>query len=396
MIKKELLDYLKKQKSKQGHAKILYRFFSPSKLSAWKVFTNFDWDDENLYNIVYSYRYGYELKNIIDFEGSSVDEGSSVEATPAYNGSTKKVSNTSKQVAFEVDYGNIKVNMTAYDYLLSRNSLKSFNEHRQVLVNTRGTLSNGNLPTGLNIQYDKNKTENETLFTEDETEQQKILKIYQRVGRAQHPGIIFDNSGGEEVLHMVQNSGKITFNERLNLKISFMNQKDKDRWVETSVSIRKTCIAKNFNEMIKKTDVYYRTHGDRMHYLVNGIIKVKDSKGDTKIYPLFLFSCSDLNKKTLTASVEQTGFINFWVDKMLFENEIQKSNNNSIEINLDSDYAATSANIAKTLNSLNLSSVENITIDPTYVALSIITGFESEYIDPAWQDILGNETINES
>jgi len=282
--------------------------------------------------------------------------------------------------------GMINTTMTAYDYLLSYNSAEMFGEYRQALVNNRGTLSNGNFASGMSIQYDQTNTQVGLLDDED-TITKKPVKVFLRVGSAQHPGIIFNKAGSEEVLSSVTSSGIFRMNETQNQKLKFMNAADTDAWEATSANNRKVCIARNFDDMFKKTDIVYRTNGDRMHYLVNGLVTIRDTKGLSH-YPLFLFSCTDLNKNTLTATIEQDGFINFWLDKYRLEGAVERVNGNSIQVSLNQGYTARSNQIVAELNRLNLSSIESIEVDPTYTALAIVTGFDAEYIDPVWNEIL--------
>ena len=86
--------------------------------------------------------------------------------------------------------------------------------------------------------------------------------------------------------------------------------------------------------MMKETDVQYRTHGDRLHYLVIGKISFDFQKNFTSehmTFPLTMFSCQGERKtveKYLTLQVEKTGFINFVLDERMLDSELTKANGN--------------------------------------------------------------------
>jgi len=76
--------------------------------------------------------------------------------------------------------------------------------------------------------------------------------------------------------------------------------------------------------MIRETNSNYRIYGDRLHYFTVGKITIfkKEDIKETKNYPLFLFACSDVDEKKQRIEIETKGFINFWLDKNIFDNEI--------------------------------------------------------------------------
>jgi hypothetical protein len=93
---------------------------------------------------------------------------------------------------------------------------------------------------------------------------------------------------------------------------------------KTSEINKKKVIALNIDWMIKKTNIYYRTLGDRLHYFTVGKITTGFEKGSIKHYPLFLFACSNVDEKKQKIEIETKGFLNFWLDKNILANEISK------------------------------------------------------------------------
>lgn len=291
--------------------------------------------------------------------------------------------------------------MSAYDYILNFSNKSKLNDYRQALVSyKRGTLSNGKFCEGMSLQYKKDLPESqlplqetiplqETLPKDNKVDEKKPIKIYQQVGSVQNPGLVFSHSGTEKISRTVATGGSINIFEEFSDQIAFLHQEDQHAWVDLSKVEKRKCFSRNIEEMIKKTDINYRTHGDRMHYLVLGLIKILDIKGNSYKYPLYMFSCANLNKNTLIAEIEQEGFINFWLDKNMLEDNLLKING-SFLINLDENFASKMNMVSSKLTKLQLSPLESISVDPQYSSLSIVTGFEPEYIDPAWAKILEN------
>lgn len=283
---------------------------------------------------------------------------------------------------------------TAYDDILDYSSTKQFGDFRRVLIGNRGTIASGNLARGLTLIFDKNQSqENETLF-EDE-QQHSPVNIVQKMGTYGQPGLVFNKNGYEEVLRQIESRGELTISNLID-KFKFVNDKDATIWEDTSDTVRRRCVSRNLDKLIKETQIQYRIHGDRMHYLTIGIVEVETYQGKNERYPLFLFSCPELDLNRLSAQVDSTGFINFWLDKNIFDNEIAKKRNDSFEVTLDNDFANEVNTISQYLNGVNLSAkYKSIKVDPSYMAFQIVTGFEAEYVDPAWADILKAGSDNE-
>lgn len=277
---------------------------------------------------------------------------------------------------------------TAYDNILEYSSTKQFGDFRRVLVGSRGTIASGNLVKGLTLIFDKNQeANNETLF--DDYQKQKMpINVVQKIGGYNNPGLIFNKNGYEEVLRQIESRGQLSL---LNLmdKLKFQKDSDEDIWENAADTVKRRCMSKNLDKLIKETQVQYRIHGDRMHYLTIGLVEVETFKDKTERYPLFLFSCPELDLNKLNAHVDATGFVNFWLDKNIFDNEIGNKRNNNFEVTLDNGFANEVNTISQYMNGLNLSAkYKSIKIDPSYMAFQIITGFEAEYVDPVWQKIL--------
>jgi len=282
-------------------------------------------------------------------------------------------------------YDEIEGAMSAFDDILSYHSREKFKDFRQALVShKRGTLSSGTFSDAMAALYDKDMVQ--TGLLEESTE--RIIKkiLFLKQGQIQHPGLIFDTTGTERALSIIANNGRLKLHEEFAQYLKFHHQDDKDAWVQSDRSTKKRLIARNVDDLIKKTDVNYRTHGDRLHYLVAGLVTTRQGKLKNQ-YPLFLFSCSELNRHTLEAEVESTGFLNFWLDRNLLENTAGAVLG-GYEVNLNESFPSLMNNVASKLSDLQSSEFDEITVDAKYTALAIVTGFEAEYIDPAWGKIL--------
>lgn len=276
---------------------------------------------------------------------------------------------------------------TAYDNILEYSSIKQFGDFRRVLVGGRGTIASGNLAKGLTLVFDKNKASQESLFGDKPKEQQPI-SIAQKIGSYNQPGLIFNKSGYDEALRQVEARGELSLTSFID-KLHFLKDSDATTWEQSTDITKRRCISKNLDKLIKETQMQYRTHGDRMHYLTVGLVEVETYQDKTERYPLFLFSCSDLDINKFTAQVDTTGFVNFWLDKNIFDNEIGKKRNDNFQVTLDNDFASEVNTISQYMNGINLSTqYKSVRIDPSYIAFQIVTGFEAEYIDPVWSNIL--------
>lgn len=284
---------------------------------------------------------------------------------------------------------------TAYDDILEYSSIAQFGDFRRVLVGGRGTIASGNLIKGLTLIFDKNQYVRSDVLLETAQDMRKPIGIVQKLGGYNHPGLILNKNGYEEVMRQIESRGEISINSLMD-KLKFKTDNDEVIWSNLPESLKRRCITKNLDKLVKETQVQYRIHGDRMHYLTIGLVEVETYNNSSDRYPLFLFSCSELDVNKFKARIDLTGFINFWLDKNIFDSEIGKKLNNNFEVNLDSDLTKMINTISQWMNNINLSAkYKSIAVDPSYMAFQIVTGFEAEYIDPAWTKILQESCIDE-
>jgi hypothetical protein len=285
---------------------------------------------------------------------------------------------------------------TAYDDILDYSSAKQFGDFRRVLIGNRGTIASGNLAKGLTLLFDKNQPQqNETLFEEENQEQRSPINIVQKIGSYGQPGLIFNKNGYEEVLRQIESRGELTLSSLID-KFKFAKDADAIIWDEASDTVKRRCVSRNLDKLIKETQIQYRIHGDRMHYLTVGLVEIETYQGKTERYPLFMFSCPDLDLNKMTAQVDSTGFVNFWLDKNIFENEIAKKRDDNFEVTLDNNFANEVNTISQYMNGVNLAAkYKSIKVDPSYMAFQIVSGFEAEYVDPVWTEILKSGNDNE-
>lgn len=283
---------------------------------------------------------------------------------------------------------------TAYDEILEYSGIKQFGDFRRVLVGDRGTIASGNLAKGLHLVFDKGKfAENEVLF-EDIHKEKEPINILQRIGARDQPGLIFNKSGYEEVMRQIESRGEVSFVSLLD-KLKFAKESDEGVWSSSPEAIKMRCLSKNLDKLLRETKPIYRMYGDTMQYLTVGLVEIETYQDEVKKYPLFLFSCPELDLKKLSAKIDTTGFMNFWLDKNVFENEIGKKRSNNFEISLDNTFANEVNTFSTYMNDINLAAAyKTVKVDPTYMAFQIVTGFEAEYIDPAWSNILVKESEN--
>jgi hypothetical protein len=273
--------------------------------------------------------------------------------------------------------------MNAFDTIFGFSNADKMADYRQALVgNKRGTLLSGTFSTDMSLAYPDGGQQG--IFEEGA---QIPGKLFTRVGRAQQAGLIFDKNGSEKAIDIVANGGDLKILEDFSSHLKFASPTDRDNWANADLRTRKRCIARNIEEMVKKTEINYRTHGDRLHYLVVGLMDITTIKGENGKYPLLLFSCSDINRGNLFAQVEQTGFANFAVDKLYLQQRLHKLMG-GYEIEINHDFAGTLNVLASKLSKLEIPEIDSIKVDPEFSALTIVTGFEAEYIDPVWEKIL--------
>jgi len=278
----------------------------------------------------------------------------------------------------------------AYDSILEYSDTKQFGEFRRVLVGNRGSIASGNHASGLTLVYDRNIPDNQARF-EDDGKERVPIGVWQKLGGRNQPGLIFDKNGYDEVVRQVEARGELVLTNLLS-RLKFNTDKDDDIWGKSSDTVKQRLISRNLDKLKKETDTQYRTTGDHMHYLTIGLVEVIDYQDRVANYPLFLFSCSELDLNKFNATIDQTGFINFWLDKNIFDNEIGRKRSNNFEITLDADFTGQVNTISEYMNGVNLAAkYKSVKINPQYMAFQIVTGFEAEYVDPAWAKMLDSK-----
>ncbi len=279
---------------------------------------------------------------------------------------------------------------TAYDNILSFSNISKFNEYRRSLIVDKGTIANGKLPVSMVLTY-QSVVSRPALF-ETETGSEHIPKELLLAGASSKrlPGLLFRKESFDEIIRQVVSRQEISLES---LKDGFLFAKSTDESAWDNLSNEKTrLIARNLALLNKETATNYRIYGERLHYLTIGKVRVRFMRQDYEEdahYPLFLFACEEVDERNLKVKVDTSGFVNFWLDKNRFDDYFYKKWHH-YEIDLNSDLTYTLNNIATEINNMHFIDFD-IQLDPSYIGVQIITGFEAEYIDSAWNKILGEE-----
>ncbi len=293
--------------------------------------------------------------------------------------------------------------MSAFDEIAERMLRQDKNfllNKKKDLISPRGTLLNGKLPEYMDVmRRARNIAQSRYLFEDEEvieddatTTQLGRLFMRKNGSNTMDYGFVFSKDGTEHIIKDIGvGKGTIRIFEDYSDKFLFINDEKAQLW--DKANNKKSLIARDIETMMRKTDIQYRTHGDRLQYLVIGkvVIELRNNyKVDRMVFPLFLFSCEGERRaisKTLSIDVDQTGFLNFSLDENLLDSEISKIIGGT-EITIDSSFTMKLTEIQKQIPTKQYLNVESIEIDPTYSMIGIITGFETEYLDKAWEKIL--------
>lgn len=285
--------------------------------------------------------------------------------------------------------------MGAIDKL--RDSVKDgfFAEKKKELISTRGTIINGDIPEHMKLS--KKVVSVLTGDSDDDADEQAVETKSQinSLDMAKRHGFVFSNEGTEKIIAKITASpdGELRIFEDLSNDLLFASQNDAELW--SDFDKKRSIMAKSVQAMMKETEVQYRTHGSRLHYLVIGKVicdyrKKGTFKFERSVFPLAMFECTGEKNniiKNLRLNVEKSGFLNFVLDENILDGELSKINGgNQIEINgeLPQRLIALQSKIERT----NFIDVENIKVDPTFSMVGVITGFETEYLDPVWDKLL--------
>jgi hypothetical protein len=261
---------------------------------------------------------------------------------------------------------------TAFEELLSHSSLESFQKFKETLIN-RGNFSNGNFAKCMDVILDK----------ENNNSIKKI--IVKKTSASTDEGFCFNNNGTLKAIEFIRNDSPLTLiGNNLSLSNFFLFDDSKKENLWRQATNKKSLIALNLRQLVKTTNVNYKTLGDRHHYFVVGKLTITE-KAKIATFPLFLFPCEEIDQKKQSVKVDEVGFINFWIDAKKLQNTISDKIGNKIVI--DDLFNVNLINIQHHLNSLRIPFLD-IKCDCTFSAISIVTGFEPEYLDPAWDKIL--------
>lgn len=293
--------------------------------------------------------------------------------------------------------------MSAFDEIADRMIRQDKNfllNKRRDLISPRGTILNGRLSEYMDVsKRARNMSRSYYLFDDEEIvdEDENITQLGRLFMRKNGSntadyGFVFSKEGTERIIRDVGvGKGNIRLFEDYSDKLLFIDDKKAELW--KNANNKKSLIARDIESMMRKTDVQYRTHGDRLQYLVIGkvVIQLRNNyKVDRMVFPLFLFSCEGERRaisKTLSIDIDQTGFLNFSLDENILDSEISKIIGGT-EITIDNSFTMKLTEIQKQIPNKQYLNVESIEVDTTYSMIGIITGFETEYLDKAWEKIL--------
>ena len=275
--------------------------------------------------------------------------------------------------------------MPALDDILTRlEPGQSLLDYRKKLISSRGgTICDGKLPEAV------------TCTTIPVNGTRKISKIFltrtSGNSKRQIPGFVFNADATSSIISKVSNNSPLRLFEDFYDKLLFDSPEKAELWEQTAVSLKKNKIKENIQRLVKETDLQYRSHGDRLHYLVVGkiITEAEKTGGIEKLsYPLLCFKCEDISINSLSAEISDTGFVNFVVDDRMFDKEITGTVG-SMEVEMDSHNLPLLIDRLKNkLEKMNVAGIDKITVDTGYSMLGIVTGFETEYLDRAWEKLL--------
>lgn len=281
---------------------------------------------------------------------------------------------------------------TAYDSILSFSDTTKFNEYRHALITDRGTIANGKLPISMILTY-CTPAARPGLFDTDSTHERIPKELLEAGSTSKRlPGLIFRKDFFDEIIRQIIARQEINLDSVKN-GLLLTRTADENTWNTLTDRDKVKLIAKNLALLNKETNTNYRIYGERLHYLTIGKVKIRtmrQNREEVAYYPLFLFVCEEVDEHHLKIKVDTAGFVNFWLDKNCLDNFFYKKWHH-YEINLNNDIACTINNLAAEINNLHMIDFLEIQVDPSYIGVQIITGFEAEYIDPAWNKILNEQ-----
>ena len=286
--------------------------------------------------------------------------------------------------------------MAAYEELVQLIGKKDIVKAHKDLVIRGGNFASGKLCEYMDLSARSTRTKTVFIFDdemeEDATEPSRMGKLFMRKidTKTQDYGFIFNKTGTEKLIRNIATGSPIRLFDDFRDDFNFIDDNKEALWQKASDYTKRNLIAKNIMSMNNKTRIQYRTHGDRLHYLVIGKVVVMRQSGEKferEVYPLSLFSVQKSDPKTQRLEIESAGFYNFFLDENILDGELTRLLQTN-EISIDSSIGSTLTKIQLRLSSINLPYIQSIKFDPTFSLIGVITGFGAEYLDKAWAEIL--------
>lgn len=286
--------------------------------------------------------------------------------------------------------------MAAYEELVQLIGKKDIVKAHKDLVIRGGNFASGKLCEYMDLSARSTRTKTVFIFDdemeEDATEPSRLGKLFMRKidTKTQDYGFVFNKTGTEKLIRNIATGSPIRLFDDFRDDFNFIDDNKEALWQKASDYTKRNLIAKNIMSMNNKTRIQYRTHGDRLHYLVIGKVVVMRQSGEKferEVYPLSLFSVQKSDPKTQRLEIESAGFYNFFLDENILDGELTRLLQTN-EISIDSSIGSTLTKIQLRLSSINLPYIQSIKFDPTFSLIGVITGFGAEYLDKAWAEIL--------
>lgn len=286
--------------------------------------------------------------------------------------------------------------MAAYEELVQLIGKGDIVKAHKDLVIRGGNFASGKLCEYMDLSARSNRTKSVFIFDdeteEDATEPSRLGKLFMRKidTKTQDYGFVFNKTGTEKLIRNIATGSPIRLFDDFRDDFNYIDDNKEALWQKASDYTKRNLIAKNIMSMNNKTRIQYRTHGDRLHYLVIGKVVVMRQSGEKferEVYPLSLFSVQKSDPKTQRLEIESAGFYNFFLDENILDGELTRLLQTN-EISIDSSIGSTLTKIQLRLSSINLPYVQSIKFDPTFSLIGVITGFGAEYLDKAWAEIL--------
>ena len=283
--------------------------------------------------------------------------------------------------------------MSAYDDFIGliQGNKTVLKQYRRDLISSKGSLVCGKMPEFMTISVREEKT-----IAPDGTEEivrlPRRLFIRSSLKSGEEYGFVFNKEGTEKVVNQITNGQKTRIADDYMDDFKFLNDNTKQFWDELTNTKKRRLVSEDIDRMITKTNLQYRIHGDRLHYFVLGKVTIESSplNGKTKLvesFPLVLFSCLETDRMKMAVEVEQSGFINFWLDENKLDNAVSKVFK-GVEVNMGSDLIRDLNTLQQQLSKTQFGQYDKVELDPTFSMIGIVTGFQAEYVDKAWEAMI--------